>query len=328
MASYSFRIDVPEGTTAIANGVPTGQHTHNGRTIYRFEQRAPMATELAGVAVGAFTVISRGNHAGVTVRDVVPTRLVADLDPKLAPVTNHIDFMEALVGDYPFPTYGSMVVEASLGFALENQTLSLYDSIFFSRDPASYEPIMVHELAHQWFGDSVAPARWADVWQNEGHATWYEFSFRLGLDSEQFTGFMQQVYSFGDIFRAVFGPVASPAGNTPNALFNQNVYFGGALALYALRQQIGDAAFQQVERTWVRTYRGRSPSTADFIALASRVSGQDLTVFLNDWFYGTTTPAMPGHPDWTVQPLPPPSAVAAALPTFVLPFDDLGILRR
>src|SRR6185295_50223 len=108
---------------------------------------------------------------------------------------------------------------------------------------------------HQWFGDSVAPSRWADVWQNEGHATWYETSFRLGLDSEPFTTFMQQVYSASDILRAVFGPVASPPSGDPNALFNPNVYFGGALVLYALHQQIGDAAFQQLERAWVRTYR-------------------------------------------------------------------------
>jgi aminopeptidase N len=328
LASFSFRIDVPEGTTAIANGAPTGKHTHNGRTIYQFEQRAPMATELAQVAVGAFTVISRGDHAGVTVRDVVPTRLVADLDPKLAPVTSHLDFMQNLVGDYPFPAYGSFVVEAPLGFALETQTLSLYDSGFFNNPPASFEPIMVHELAHQWFGDSVAPNRWADVWQNEGHATWYETSFRLGLDTEQFTSFMQLIYSFSDILRAAFGPVASPPSGDPNALFNQNVYLGGALVLYALRQQIGDPAFQRLERAWVRIYRGKSPSTADFIALASRVSGQDLTAFLNDWFYGTTTPAMPGHPDWTVQPVPPPSAVAATMPALVLPFDDMGLLRR
>jgi hypothetical protein len=106
-----------------------------------------MATELAQVTVGAFTVISRGVHAGVTVRDVVPTRLVADLEPKLAAVTDHLDFMQGLVGDYPFPIYGSQVVDAPFGFALEDQTLSLYDPVFFKSAPSSYEPIMVHELA-------------------------------------------------------------------------------------------------------------------------------------------------------------------------------------
>jgi len=301
-ATFSFRIDVPEGTTAVASGVETERLTRNGRTVVQFEQREPMATELAQVAVGAFSVIDRGVHAGVAVRDVVPTHLVADLEPKLAVVTDHLDFMSGLVGDYPFDVYGSLVSDTPIGFALETQTLSLYSGTSFRGAATSYGPVMVHELAHQWFGDSVAPARWADVWANEGHATWYELSFRFGLDSPAFTSRMQQLYSLGDLFRAIFGAVANPpSGDIPH-LFNQNVYSGGALVLYALRQQVGDAVFQQIERAWVATYRGKSASTADFIALASRVSGQDLNDFLNDWFYGTLTPAMPGHPDWTVQP--------------------------
>jgi aminopeptidase N len=99
-------------------------------------------------------------------------------------------------------------------------------------------------------------------------------------------------------------------------VFNNNVYGGGALVLYALQQKIGDAAFARVERAWVHRYAGRSASSADFIALASRVSGQDLTGFLRAWIYGTTTPPMPGHPDWTVAPVvSTPDAAKAAKDT-------------
>jgi aminopeptidase N len=333
-ASFSFRVDVPAGTTAVASGVQTSVHTFGGRTIYRYEHRAPMATELVQLAVGAFTVIARGNHAGVTVRDVVPTRLVADLEPKLAVVTDHIDFMENLVGDYPFPTYGSFSVDAPLRFALETQTLTVYDGSIFAGPPTSVGAIMVHELAHQWFGDSVSPRQWTDVWQNEGHAGWYELSFRLGLDSPEFTSLMQLVYSRGDIFRGIAGPVARPPGGSIQMLFNANVYQGGALVLYALRQQIGDAAFQSVERAWVTQFRGRAAGTEDFIALATQVSGQDVTAFLNDWLFGTKTPAMPGHPDWTVTPFPPtlagnaPTASDVAQLASELPLDDLGLMRH
>jgi aminopeptidase N len=332
-ATFSFRIDVPAGTTAVANGVETSRHTLGGRTIVQFEQRQPMATELAQVAVGAFTVIDRGMHAGVAVRDVVPTSLAADLEPKLAAVTDQLDFMENLVGDYPFDTYGSLVSDTPIGFALETQTLSLYSGTSFTFPASSYGPIMVHELAHQWFGDSVAPAKWADVWANEGHATWYEDSFRFGLDSPAFISRMQQLYSLGDLFRAFLGPVANPpSGDIPH-LFNGNVYNGGALVLYALRQQVGDAMFQQIERAWVTTYRGKSASTADFIALSSRVSGQDLDTFLNDWFYGTITPPMPGHPDWTVMPAAATgvASLAASTPAIAeLPLTgaELGLIRR
>jgi aminopeptidase N len=314
-ATFSFRIDVPEGTTAVANGVQTSVRTAHGRTIYRFRQHEPMATELAQVAVGAYTVIERGRHDDVLLRDVVPTRLVADLAPKLAAVTAQLDFMENLVGAYPFPDYGSFVVDAQLGFALETQTLTVFDGSIFTQPTVEIESVMTHELAHQWFGDSVSPHRWSDVWQNEGHAVWYEFSRDFVVDSDEFTALMKLLYADGDLFRGLFGPVAVPPSGEILALFNPNVNCGGALALFALRQQIGDPAFRAVERAWVTEFRGRSPSTEDFIALASRVSGQDLDAFLHSWLFGTKTPAMPGHPDWTVTPFTPaaPGPTAAAV---------------
>lgn len=107
--------------------------------------------------------------------------------------------------------------------------------------------------------------------------------------------------------------VARPRSGDPNELFSGQVYFGGALALYALRQKIGGSALDRVERAWVQRYRGRSPSTEDFIRLATRVSGRaDVDPFLREWLYGTTTPPMPGHPDWTVEPVGSDAARAAA----------------
>ena len=82
------------------------------------------------------------------------------------------------------------------------------------------------------------------------------------------------------------------------------MYDGGALALYALRQKVGAKRFNALERRWVAKYRGRSASTDDFIRLASRVAHKDLRTFLIAWLYGTRTPPMPGHPDWTVDPVP------------------------
>jgi aminopeptidase N len=81
-------------------------------------------------------------------------------------------------------------------------------------------------------------------------------------------------------------------------IFRGNVYAGGALALYALRQEIGTRPFQDLERGWVARYRDGNASTADFIALASETAGRDLSGFLGGWLYGTTTPPMPGHPAW------------------------------
>jgi aminopeptidase N len=327
-ATFAFEIDVPAGTTAVANGELVAQHTAGGRTTWRYEQREPMATELSQVAVGALTVTSRGHHHGVALRDVTPTRLTAALAPKLADEPAQLDWLHERLGDYPFRTYGSLVMDASLGFALETQTLSLYDTFVFGLPESTLNPIMVHELAHQWFGDSVAPVQWSDLWQNEGHATWYELTYTADPDSIRFEQLMQLVYSLGDIWRTFLGPVAAPLSGDPNDLFNINVYYGGALTLYALRQQVGDAAFRNIERAWVTQYRGRSASTADFIALASQVSGQDVSGFLQAWLYGTTTPSMPGHPDWIVDPVDAQLAFAGRSSPAQVPLKGLRPVTR
>src|SRR4029078_12538752 len=121
---------------------------------------------------------------------------------------------------------------------------------------------------------------------------------------------MRAVYAHGDQWRQDDGPVARPLN--ADVLFNLQRYHGGALVLYALRQKIGGAKFARLEREWVSRYRDGVASTEDFIALASKVAQRDLRSFLRNWLYGTKTPPMPGHPDWTVDPVQPPQARALA----------------
>jgi aminopeptidase N len=303
-SSYTLRFDVPAGTTAVGNGLPTDRRTSHGRTVTTFEERDPMAAELVSLNAGALTVVNRGRIGGITFRDVMPSTLVDALEPANALSPTHMAYMERYVGRYPFASYGTLSADSNAGFALENQTLSLYPAGFLiNAPPAAYEPVMVHELAHQWFGDSVAPYRWRDVWLNEGHATWYEKLYAAEKYPEfyDFEATIREYYSHGDEWRADTGPVAAPFSATNVLdLFNNNVYGGGATVLYALRQVVGDRTFYEIERRWVQRYEGESASTDDFIALASKVSHRNLGPFLRDWLYGSKTPPMPGHPDWTV----------------------------
>ena len=168
---------MPAGWTGTANGVATGTRVHGGTVVSTFRESQPMASELVQVAVGDFVVHRGRSIHGTPIRDVVPRRLAADLVPKTAVERDQIAWMEKQVGPYPFENYGSLVIDAELGFALETQTLSLYDTSLFAAPTTVLNPVMAHELAHQWFGDSVAPNAWSDVWQNEGHATWYELRY-------------------------------------------------------------------------------------------------------------------------------------------------------
>jgi aminopeptidase N len=310
-AAYDFRLTVPDDLTAVANGALLRKARHGATTTWTYRETAPMATELVQMAIGHYTVLSRPGPGGVLLRDVVPTAEAGPVGAILRNEASHLKFMTDRVGPYPFREYGVLAAPLEFGFALETQTLSLFPDFAFQPGvPASnIEPVQVHELAHQWFGDDVSPEKWADVWLNEGHATWYEGTFADAKGYASFEQRMREDYALGDQYRSVFGPVASPPADN---LFNNNVYEGGALTLYALRQRIGTAAFNRLERAWVQKYAGTTAGTPDFIALASKISGHDQTAFLTNWLFGTKTPPMPGHPDWTVDPVPAGAAATLA----------------
>ncbi|MFG1607853.1 M1 family metallopeptidase [Actinoplanes sp. NPDC049265] len=309
-ASYTVALSAPKGWTAVANGIQVGTREAGDHTVFTYQESEPMATELLQVAVGDFVVHGRPAVNGVPIRDVVPRRLADELLPKTEVEREQLAWMESLVGPYPFENYGSLVMDLGVAGALETQTLSAYDTRIFGLPAAKRDPILAHELAHQWFGDSVSPYTWSDVWLNEGHATWYELLYAEKAGTvKEYTGFetrqayLKSVYEQGDQFRSTWGPVARPskADNFRDVL-NPNVYDGGAVVLYALEQEVGTAAFRRIERAWVRGHEGESVTTDDFIAVASKESKRDLTGFLTSWLYGEKTPPMPGHPDWTVTP--------------------------
>ncbi|MEU5365810.1 M1 family metallopeptidase [Streptomyces sp. NPDC005925] len=303
-AMFTFRITAPEGYTAVANGLPAGVGRARGATTWTYRTRHPMATELAQVSIGRSTVLHRTGPHGLPLRDVVPTRHRKALEPWLEKTSGQISWMEDKVGRYPFETYGLLMADASTGFELETQTLTLFERELFTEPayPKWYiESIMVHELSHQWFGDSVTPRTWSDLWLNEGHATWYEALYAQETADRPLVERMEAAYGASDRWRASGGPPAAPKEPDPGrkiSIFRPNVYDGAALVLYALRQEIGTRAFQRLERAWVARHRDRTASTSDFVRLASHVAGRDLNGFFQGWLYGEKTPPMPGHPDW------------------------------
>ncbi|RPF36792.1 M1 family metallopeptidase [Streptomyces sp. TLI_185] len=303
-ALFTIRITAPNDYTAVANGLPTGVERGAKTTTWTYRTRHPMATELTQVSIGRSTVLHRTGPHHLPVRDVVPTKDVKELEPWLAKTPDQIAWMESKVGHYPFETYGLLMAEASTGFELETQTLSLFEKELFTGHtyPKWYvESIMVHELSHQWFGDSVSPQTWSDLWLNEGHATWYEALYAEEVGHKPMETRMKAAYAASDGWRAAGGPPAAPKAPDPGqkiSIFRPNVYDGAALALYALRQEIGRPAFERLERSWVNLHRDGTATTADFERLASRISGRDLSGFFEGWLYGKKTPPMPGHPDW------------------------------
>ena len=320
-ATFTFTIDAPAGRDAVANGTEIGHTTSDGRTIWTYRMNHPMATELTQIAVGDWDFSPTVRHGDVAIRNATAPAITAAVRPALDLTEQQLDWMEARVGPYPFDTYGTLVVNAPLFLQMETQTMMVtYADFLTARYPRSvWDPALVHEVAHQWFGDSVSPYSWSDVWLNEGPATWYQLTY--AEETGQLEGAteggwpdpqgyatledaMRAIYAHGDEWRKQWGPVGLPKSGAVLKFYTIQVYDGGALVLYALRQKIGESAFEQVQRTWVQRYRDGVASTDDYIALATAITGDaSVTPFLRDWLYGEKTPPMPGHPDWTVNPV-------------------------
>ncbi|WP_371494313.1 M1 family metallopeptidase [Kitasatospora sp. NBC_00374] len=309
-ARFTVRVTAPDQLLGVANGTLAAGAARDGQTTRTYVSRYPMATELLQVSVGAYTVRERRGPDGTPLRDVVPTTRAAATEPALALTPGQLGWLEQRLGAFPFETYGLMPAdtddpEAFDFTGLETQTLTIYKPAFLLQPEAKIGSHMVHELVHSWFGDSVTPQNWADLWLNEGHADFYGLLYRYERgwpDSLGFTSFearMKDTYARGDQWRHDSGPVAAP--NAAN-LFDSQRYLGGVLALYALQEEVGPDVFNRIEREFLRRYQHGTASTGDYITTASRVAGRDLGPFLNAWLYGDRTPPMPHHPDWTVGP--------------------------
>ncbi|MFJ6852707.1 M1 family metallopeptidase [Streptomyces sp. NPDC091271] len=296
-ATWTFHISAPRGFVATANGELLHRTPRaDGSTVWHFALRERMATELIGIAVVKGTYLYGSGPHGLPLRHVVPQGHEDTYAPIVARTPDHLAWCEAKFGRYPFSVYGVHIYDGYTD-ALENQTLSLFSTNWFKPDAEGrprYETTMVHELVHQWFGDSVTPADWQQAWLNEGPAVYYAAVYGEERGWSVLTDKMKATYEKLDAIRAADGPPG-----LPKALGGTNIYDGGALVLYALRRQIGDRDFDRVMRLWPERFRDGNASSEDFIGHAVEVTGRKpLDPFLRDWLFGAVNPPMPGHPDW------------------------------
>lgn len=305
-APASITLTAPSQFNAIANGELVDSRRDATTTTRTFRSAEPLAPELLQIIVGRFGVLRSDGPGGVRLRHVVPRGRAQAVQPGLEVVSRGLAFLQARLGPLPLRQYGVVAAPVIAGGELESQGLTLLWERGLTREGlgSGYDGTIVHETAHEWFGNSVSPRRWTDLWLNEGHATYYELLWgetqgELSLDRT-----MREIYErrAGPLL-ARYGPLAAPHGSpwgpglTP---FSNLVYEVGALALYALRLEVGDDTFGRIERAWVARYRHGVAGTDDYVALAGEVAGRDLAPFLRPWLDGRTVPSMPGRPDWKV----------------------------
>lgn len=289
-ATYTFRITVPAEYDVAANGLlqsitdnPDGTRTHLWQT------RNPQASYLAAINIGHFVIQNLQAPDGTPIRNYFDVCCAADAEDSFALTGDIIAYFSSVFGAYPFEAYGVVLSGADIPFALETQTLSL-----FGRDMAHLsdmsQTVIAHELAHQWFGDSVSLSEWKDIWLNEGFATYAELLWEEHHNGKD--ALEAEIDGYQSIIRGRSSFV--PPGNPPlDDLFNGGVYLRGALTLHALRLTVGDETFFAILRAYYDRYQYGNATTADFIAIAEELSGKSLQALFDAWLYADEMPDLP-----------------------------------
>jgi aminopeptidase N len=291
-ASYAFDVTVPNAYEVAANGFLQGTKRNKGEGTSTWKWRAdePMASYLATIDIGQWDV-TETTHAGFPSYDAIASQITGglrqEIDDSMSKQGEIIGMLEDAFGPYPFSTVGGIVPNQNdFGFALETQTRPVYTKRFWLNSqgqPRDADWVVVHEYAHQWFGDDVALAKWHDIWLNEGPATYAEWIWEEHLGNATPQEIFQATYDAIPADDPFWDVVIGDPG--VDFLFHDAVYVRGGMTLQALRNEIGDDAFFELLQTWTDTHSGGHGTTLEFMALAEQISGQQLDALFNLWLF-------------------------------------------
>jgi len=307
-ALVSLTATVPDTLSLVSNGELLAVDTNEpGHTTYHWRESYPLPTYLVSVAASNYSVWSEdclvtsetGPPQNIPLGFHVFPHDRPDGELDLALTCEAMNFLTRLAGPYPFAGEKYDQAEISWGGAMEHTTATSLPMMFFTGN-GQFENLLVHEMSHHWFGNSLTPAVWADIWLNEGFARYCEALWieqRLG--SSAYLEFMQMIGPdhYPDYFEGM-GLLADPDPILPNFL----IYNKGAWLLHSLRQLLGDAVFFDLLKSYATDpqLQHSNVRTADFIARAEQSAGRSLDNFFIPWLE-TESVAMV-HTDIQIKP--------------------------
>ncbi|MWB98715.1 M1 family metallopeptidase [Agromyces seonyuensis] len=288
-ASYRIAVTTEEPYTVLATGQLVDHSVARGRGRWEYFQAEPTSTYLAAVQIGRYTMEPR-HSAGVEWLLAFPPALARPVLKDFAPVARMLEAFQERFGPYPFPTYTIVVTEDPLEIPLESQGMATFGSTHADGHGGS-ERLIAHELAHQWFGNSVGLIGWGDIWLNEGFACYAEWLWSEADGRESADALARRAH------RMLAGlPRDLVLGDPgPDLLFDDRVYKRGACLVHAVRLQLGDDQFFALLRAWCERYRHASAGTAEFRELTGGFADEDdaLDSLFDAWLLEPALPRLP-----------------------------------
>ena len=285
-ATFAIEVTVPSPLEAVSNGVlvDTEADPATDTTTYRWRADEPMAPYLMTLVVGELELVCSTLPDGTPVIDAVPPDTDRSVRDELARFPAMVAFLEDRLGDYPFSAAGNVVVPGMPPTALETQTRSVLSVAAMRQDP---DQLLVHELTHQWFGDSVTPLTWADIWLNEGPAVYFQWSWAESVGGPTLEESARISWDAADDSMDV--PPGDPG---EDELFGRSVYERSAMFLIELELLMGPEPFERLLRTWLEEHAGGNATTDEFISLAGEVHGSPVTDLSDPWLFGDELPEL------------------------------------
>lgn len=282
-ASFDIRFTTDPGYSVVCNGRLVGQSTVRGQREWHYVQPEPTSTYLATVQVGRYALEPSG--VGTI---AFPPSIEERVKRDLAPLEPMMAFFTETFGPYPFDAYTVVVTPDELEIPLEAQGLAIFGANHMD-GRGGFERLVAHELAHQWFGNSVGVVAWKHIWLNEGFACYAEWLWSEHSGGMSAAGLAKQFR------RSLSTQPADIVVGDPGAalMFDDRVYKRGALTLHALRATIGDTAFFALLRAWAERNAYSSVTTADFRALAATFSTVPLDRLFESWLFSEALPRLP-----------------------------------